>query len=151
VGLYNHDLSAVLGRTPATLRLARDAQGIAFELDAADTQIGRDTAELVRRGDIKGASFGFRTLKDAWHVEDGTMVRELLDLDLAEISLTAFPVYPETDVTLAQRSVQAWQKNCPPRRGLLMPSPHCSGSYGSTDDARPDGRSGLCRVVEAGT
>ncbi len=35
------------------------------------------------------------------------MVRELLDIEIAEISLTAFPVYRETDVTVAQRSLQA--------------------------------------------
>ena len=40
----------------------------------------------MTRGDIAGASFGFRTLKDAWHTGDGVMVRELLDIEIAEES-----------------------------------------------------------------
>jgi Escherichia/Staphylococcus phage prohead protease len=109
VALYNHDLGAVLGRTPATLHLAKDARGLTFSLEPADTQTGRDTAELVRRGDLKGASFGFVTRKDSWSQDGGQMIRELLDIDLAEISLTAFPAYPSTDVTLARRSLEGWQ------------------------------------------
>jgi HK97 family phage prohead protease len=67
VALFQHDPAAVLGRTPATLTLTKDARGLAFTLDPAPTQAGRDAFELVKRGDIGGASFGFRTRKDAWH------------------------------------------------------------------------------------
>jgi uncharacterized protein len=109
VALFNHNADAVLGRTPGTLHLERDARGLAFRLDPPDTQHGRDARELVRRGDVAGASFGFKTLKDAWHRDGGTMVRELLDIDIAEISLTAFPAYSAADVTIAQRSLQAFQ------------------------------------------
>jgi phage head maturation protease len=35
VALFNHDPNAVLGRTPATLRLETDARGLAFTLDPA--------------------------------------------------------------------------------------------------------------------
>ena len=47
--------------------VAKDARGLAFTLDPANTTAGRDAFELVRRGDVTGASFGFKTLKDAWH------------------------------------------------------------------------------------
>lgn len=107
VALFNHDAGAVLGRTPATLVLEQDRRGLQFMLDPAPTQAGRDAFELVKRGDIKGASFGFRTKKDAWRQDAGVMVRELLDIEIAEISLTAFPAYQQTDVTVAQRSLQA--------------------------------------------
>jgi uncharacterized protein len=107
VALYDHQPGAVLGRTPRTLQLRRDARGLAFELDPAPTQAGRDALELVRRGDVTGASFGFLTKKDAWKRDAGVMVRELLDIEIAEISLTAFPAYREADVSVAQRSLQA--------------------------------------------
>jgi HK97 family phage prohead protease len=114
VALYNHDPSAVLGRTPQTLQLTKDDRGLAFTLDPAPTQAGRDAFELVKRGDITGASFGFRTKKDTWRKDtgrkdtaDNMMVRELLDIELVEISLTAFPAYRETDVAIAQRSLLA--------------------------------------------
>jgi HK97 family phage prohead protease len=107
VALYQHDPAAVLGRTPTTLRLTKDTRGLAFELDPAPTTAGRDALALVQRGDITGASFGFRTKKDAWKTDGGTMVRELLDIEIAEISLTAFPAYRDTDVSIAQRSLRA--------------------------------------------
>jgi HK97 family phage prohead protease len=109
VALFNHNQDAVLGRTPKTLQLTKDTRGLAFELDPPGTQAGRDALELVTRGDVRGASFGFQTRKDHWQREHGTMVRELLDIEIAEISLTAFPAYRETDVAVAQRSLQAFQ------------------------------------------
>ena len=106
VALFNHDSNQVLGRTPQTLQLSTDTRGLAFVLDPAPTQAGRDAFELVKRGDITGASFGFRTKKDAWRDEAGTVIRELLDIEIAEISLTAFPAYADTDVSIAQRSLE---------------------------------------------
>jgi HK97 family phage prohead protease len=107
VCLYNHDANAVLGRTPKTLQLRHETRGVAFTLDPADTTAGRDAYELVKRGDVTGASFGFRTKKDAWKKDGDVMIRELLDIELAEISLTAFPAYHQTDVAIAQRSLLA--------------------------------------------
>jgi hypothetical protein len=106
VALYNHDAGAVLGRTPRTLTLTTDARGLAFELDPAPTQAGHDALALVQRGDVTGASFGFRTKKDAWRKDGAVMVRELLDIEVLEISLTAFPAYQQTDVSVAQRSLR---------------------------------------------
>jgi HK97 family phage prohead protease len=104
--LYAHDPSAVLGRTPKTLQVAKDTRGLTFDLDPAPTTAGKDALTLVQRGDVTGASFGFRTLKDWWHVEGDTVIRELLDLEIVEISLTAFPAYQQTDVSVAQRALR---------------------------------------------
>ena len=112
VALFNHDSSAVLGRTPQTLQLTTDTRGLAFVLDPAPTQAGRDAFELVKRGDITGASFGFTTAKDAWSRDGDVMVRELLDITIAEISLTAFPAYAQTDVSVAQRSLRSASQIC---------------------------------------
>jgi HK97 family phage prohead protease len=109
VCLFNHDAGAVLGRTPKTLQLRKEDRGLAFELDPAPTQAGREAVELVRRGDLTGASFGFRTVTDTWSHDGGTTVRTLLDIELIEISLTALPAYPQTDATVAQRSLRALQ------------------------------------------
>jgi hypothetical protein len=106
VALFDHQPGAVLGRTPATLQLRKDGRGLAFTLDPAPTQAGREALALVQRGDVVGASFGFVTRKDAWRKDAGVMVRELLDIEIAEISLTAFPAYRETDVAVAQRALR---------------------------------------------
>jgi HK97 family phage prohead protease len=113
VALFNHDSNQVLGRTPATLQLRTDDRGLAFVLDPAPTQAGRDALALVQRGDVTGASMGFRTKKDTWRNEAGLMVRELLDIEIAEISLTAFPAYRETDVSIARRSLDQFQAKTP--------------------------------------
>lgn len=118
VCLYNHDPGAVLARTPKTLQLRKDARGLAFELSPANTTAGRDAFELVRRGDIKGASFGFLTRRDHWKKDAGVTIRELLDIEIAEISLTAFPAYRETDVSVAQRSLQAAEHRCTGARSI---------------------------------
>jgi HK97 family phage prohead protease len=99
----------VLGRTPKTLQLRQDARGLAFTLDPAPTQAGREVLELVRRGDLSGSSFGFRTIADAWYQDGEDTVRELIDIEIQEISLVAFPAYAATNVEVAHRSLQAWQ------------------------------------------
>jgi HK97 family phage prohead protease len=109
VALYTHDAGAVLGRTPKTLRLTRDEHGLAFELERPQTRTGQDVLELVTRGDVNGASFRFRTVKDAWRKDGDGMIHELLDVEIAEISLTAFPAYDATDVAVAQRMLGANQ------------------------------------------
>lgn len=103
VALRDHDPSLILGRTAAgTLRLGVDADGLAFEVDLPDTSYARDVRELVARGDLRGASFGFLPGRDELsHARDGkqlrthTSVRRLLD-----VSVVALPAYDGTSVTL---------------------------------------------------
>lgn len=58
LGLVDHDVSKVLGRTGnGTLRLSSDDHGLAFEIDLPDTTLARDLRALVARGDITGMSF----------------------------------------------------------------------------------------------
>ncbi len=105
--LYHHQGDALLGTTRGgTLKLAEDAHGLAFELSLPDTTHGKDLAILVDRGDVAGCSFGFRVAPggDRWEQRGKQMVRELLDVELAEITLTADPAYQDT--TVAMRSYQ---------------------------------------------
>ncbi len=73
-GLYEHDHSMLLGRTRSgTLKLEEDDTGLRFELTPPDTSTGRDVIELVKRGDISGMSFGFRSRKDVWDTTTESM------------------------------------------------------------------------------
>lgn len=93
--LFSHDDSKILGRTKArTLRLDEDRVGLHAEIDLPNTTLGRDVHESVRRHDISGMSFRFRARKDNW--SNGGSRRELLDVQLTEISLVVFPAYPAT-------------------------------------------------------
>ena len=97
VGLYNHDHGSVLGRTTAgTMTLAEDSTGLQTRIDLPPTTLGEDTYQLVKRGDLRGMSFGFHVLKDAWSAS-GTE-RELIEIDLHEVSVVAFPAYKQTSI-----------------------------------------------------
>ena len=107
--LSNHDANALVGTTRGgTLQLREDAHGLAFELKLPDTSHGRDLSILVDRGDVSGCSFGFRVAPggDRWEDRNGQMVRELLNVELAEITLTADPAYQDT--TVAMRSMPSF-------------------------------------------
>ena len=101
--LYHHQGDALLGTTRGgTLKLREDGKGLAFELALPDTTHGRDLAILVDRGDVAGCSFGFKVRDggDRWEERGSSMVRELLDVELLEITLTADPAYQDTTVAL---------------------------------------------------
>ncbi|MCP9267635.1 HK97 family phage prohead protease [Xenorhabdus sp. XENO-1] len=104
--LYEHDYTNLLGRTTSgTLQLSEDATGLRFELTPPDTQLGRDVLTLVERGDISGASFGFRAIKDQWDTGQEPYIRTVLEAELREITITSLPAYPDSGVEIAKRSL----------------------------------------------
>lgn len=107
VALRDHNPEMLLGRRSAgTLRLSKDADGLAFEVDLPDTTYARDVRELVGRGDLRGASFGFLPGLD--HVEtapDGKQLRTHTSIKrLIDVSVVAVPAYDGTDVTLRHQT-----------------------------------------------
>jgi Escherichia/Staphylococcus phage prohead protease len=108
--LVDHDSGKVIGRTRAgTLELRKDRKGLRVNIDTADTTAGRDVLVSVRRGDLSGMSFAFRTLTDEWRMEDGEAIREVLDMTISEVSIVSFPAYQQTSVETAQRSLQEFR------------------------------------------
>jgi HK97 family phage prohead protease len=105
--LWNHDSGAVLGSTRAgTLVLTEDERGLRVSATLPNTSYGRDASELVRRGDVTAFSFGFSMPArggDEWSA-DGTE-RVLKVVRLHEVSLVAFPAYPETAGTATVRGL----------------------------------------------
>lgn len=104
---FNHDPAYVLGRTKSgTLTLKKDGHGLRARIHPPSTTLVKDLMTSIERGDISGMSFRFRTIEDAWHVEDGTPIRELLDIEIGEVSVVSEPAYAGTSVDVAQRSLQ---------------------------------------------
>ena len=104
--LWQHESNALLGTTRGgSLKLKEDAHGLAFELALPDTSHGRDLAILVDRGDVSGCSFGFRCAPggDRWEQRGAQLVRELLDVELHEVTLTHDPAYAATSVDMRSR------------------------------------------------
>ncbi|MFT0174634.1 HK97 family phage prohead protease [Paraburkholderia mimosarum] len=77
--------------------LSPDSKGLAFRAQLATQGRGAEAMELVRLGAISGASFGYRIELDHYNADTG--VTDLLALDLFEVSLTATPMNPATDVS----------------------------------------------------
>lgn len=96
-----HDSARILGRTSSgTLRLSEDARGLSVEIDLPDTTDGRDVAELVRRGDLKGMSFGFVVTKEQWDETIDPPVRTIQQVELIEVSAVGRPAYGDTSLGL---------------------------------------------------
>ncbi len=127
--LSNHDRGQVLGRNRAgTLALNEDETGLAVRIEPPDTTFARDLIVSIERGDITGASIGFRTLTDEWNLEDGEPVRTVKAVRLFDVSPVTFPAYPQTDVALrALKTFQEtrmppfpWRRNLARRKLALM-------------------------------
>jgi HK97 family phage prohead protease len=117
-----HDQTRVLGRNRAkTLKLSDDDKGLKVEIDLPDTQEARDLTVSVERGDITQMSFGFRMLKQRWTEErtpEGRIIeiRELLEVELFDVSPVAFGQYPQTEVDVRSRdaclrSREEWRRS----------------------------------------
>jgi len=106
--LVNHDPNLLLARNKSgTLKLSEDEIGLLDTITPPDTQVGRDTVTSMRRGDLTGQSFAFRTITDSWAMEDGGEVRTLEEVELFDVSVVTYPAYPDTSV--AVRSLDEWR------------------------------------------
>ena len=113
VALLNHNPDLILGRSASgTLELSSDEKGLRYTVIPPDTQVGRDTMELVRRRDLKGSSFAFSLEPgkgDKWTSDEQGAVREVREVSsLVDVSVVLTPAYPASSVTVAQRSYESW-------------------------------------------
>ena len=107
--LVNHDAAKVIGRQRAgTLQMQKDATGLRVTIEPdPDISYAKDILGAVRRGDVSGMSFAFRTVEDDWNYDDEAMpLRTVLDMRVSEVSIVTFPAYTQTDIQVAQRSMQ---------------------------------------------
>ena len=117
--LVNHDPNQIIGRTKSgTLKLDVDDKGLRVDITPPDTQVGRDVLASLKRGDLDGMSFAFRTLSDQWRTEDGEEIRELLDLELVDVSVVAYPAYSDTSVSARALDHVKEAKKEPPAPGM---------------------------------
>jgi HK97 family phage prohead protease len=99
--LWHHDTSKPLAsRNAGTLDLTEDTKGLAFDAHLNATSWAVDALEAVRSKTVRKMSFGFLVPKggDEWSQRDGQLFRIVKRADLVELSPTAFPAYPQTDV-----------------------------------------------------
>jgi HK97 family phage prohead protease len=81
--LWQHKASAVVGRIE---HLSEDKRGLRVIASLGDERASR----LLGSGKVDGLSFGYRVRE----AKSGSMHRELIELDLVEVSLVANPMQP---------------------------------------------------------
>lgn len=117
--LLDHQTGMIIARTKnGTLSLQEDSVGLKVRITPVPTEDGKKAIEWVRSGLVDAMSFGFETVNDKWSVRNGKQHRELLDVNLFEVSLVAFPAYPATSIGV--RSAEAvWSQHQNQQRSNL--------------------------------
>jgi HK97 family phage prohead protease len=85
--LWQHKTGAVIGRVE---HLSEDARGLRVIASLEDERAAR----LLGRGKVDGLSFGYRVQE----AKSAGGLRELIELDLVEVSLVAHPMQPKARV-----------------------------------------------------
>ena len=92
--LWQHDPAQPVG---VWNRVNEDARGLYCQGQLnLDVQRGRELYALMRQGAVDGLSIGFKTIRSR---KDASGQRQLLAIDLWEISLVTFPLLPEARVS----------------------------------------------------
>ena len=100
ISTVNHDPNQLLGTTSSgTFRFDVTPDGVAYEIDLPDTQLGRDIATLAERGDIDGSSFWFDFGESVYNkrTDDEGEIWELQEVrGLVEMGPVTVPAYKST-------------------------------------------------------
>jgi uncharacterized protein len=110
--LWNHNTQYVLGRNKnGSLELKADDKGLFATIKLPNTQYANDLYELVSRGDIDQASFGFNILdEELEELASGGYRWRIKDIDLHEISVVTFPAYENTTVQAREKQVHQMEQ-----------------------------------------
>jgi HK97 family phage prohead protease len=112
-----HTPHSIIGRrSNGTLQIEEDAHGLRVEITPnPNTSAGNDVIENVRSGVLDTMSFAFRVAPTGqkWDLDAEPVLRELLDVDLSEVSVVAMAAYPETEVAVRSLT-EAKRQNEPP-------------------------------------
>lgn len=102
VARFQHDDVFLLGRLVSqTLRLAKDAVGVEYDVDLPETDYARNLAALAQRGDLRYSSFAFRVLDEDWDFTDqGFPLRILRSVQLVDVAPVVNPAYLDTTTGL---------------------------------------------------
>jgi len=91
----------IIGRTSdGTLRLMANSTGIKYEVDPYDSADGRNAVDEIRRGKIRGSSFGMIISTDSWRNDAKGLIREIHSARLIEVSPVSSPAYRDTEAGL---------------------------------------------------
>jgi Escherichia/Staphylococcus phage prohead protease len=106
--LWNHNTQYVLGRNKSgTLEIKTDDKGLYGVVKLPKTQYAQDLYNLVQRGDVDQASFGFNILdEELEELASGGYRFRLKEVDLHEISVVTFPAYENTSISARAKQIE---------------------------------------------
>jgi HK97 family phage prohead protease len=115
--VIEHEWGRIIARTPSTLELAEDEIGLRVVASPPATREAMDLAANIQAGNIRGMSFRFYPVETKEHTKveerrmpDGKMrgvrvvLRELIDLDISDVSWCVWPAYDATSAGTQMRS-----------------------------------------------
>jgi len=120
--LYNHDLSKVpLARTPKTMALAVDAQGLTLRAELPDTAAAKEVYAAVQRGDLSGMSFAFKVPEGGDSYDPATNTRTIRQIEkVYECSVVPYPAYPTTSIEARSARAAALTRLDQRRRAKIL-------------------------------
>ena len=102
-----HNLENVLGKNNVNMTVKIEDVGVYLECELPNTQLARDTYNLIEAKIIDGMSFGFKTSD---RVNPETLTRTITHFDAVyEFSITPLPAYKDA-VIIAKESLRSAQK-----------------------------------------
>ena len=113
LALYNHDFNNVLARKDVNMKLVEDDKGLYFEIELPDTTQGNDLYELIDKGIVNQCSFSGYVRKNLWSEDNGgNVLREILEIDLIEVTITPIPAYEVTEAEVKRsREIKSTKEN----------------------------------------
>ena len=101
-----HNREKLLARSEngsGSMAVTVDDKGVRFEFEVPDTEYGKFAAEAIRRGDIKGCSFGFFCNRTEYSRDARTDYYVRKDIDIKELTLESDPAYQNTSCEVRRK------------------------------------------------
>ena len=118
LALYNHDFNNVLARKDVNMTLFEDEKGLKFEIELPNTTQANDLYELIEKRIVNRCSFAGFVNKDTWKSnKENNIFREIIDVDLLEITITPIPAYEVTE-TEVKRGREVKEKTEKPQEDI---------------------------------
>ena len=110
--LRDHDPGKILAKAGQNMAVGLDKTGLYFSVsELPKTELSRETAELVKRGILSGASVGFRALSESIENKINTFKKIML----YEVSIVGRPAYQSSKVTARSKENKTLKnKQLPP-------------------------------------
>jgi HK97 family phage prohead protease len=89
-----------IGKTPKTLQVWEERDGLHYTIDPPDTAAVRELRAKIESGIYEGSSISFRPVEATWERDGGKDVRLIKRATLKDVSVVLEPAYSATHVGL---------------------------------------------------